>query len=194
MLDVIFSWNALQILMWVLYVPSCLGLILIVLLQKGKGSGFAGAFGVGPGSDAVFGPRATKSLPVKLTYTFATIFIVLALTLSMIEGRVTRGTAPRLVAEEELSEMGEGALKDMGLGTAYDDETGEEAVEPASDAPAEAAVVPAPDAPAGEVTVEPVAIDPVVAPEPVPVADVPAETPVEGEADIEPDVTGQPES
>jgi preprotein translocase subunit SecG len=179
MLDMIFSWNALQILMWVLYVPSCLGLILIVLLQKGKGSGFAGAFGVGPGSDAVFGPRATKSLPVKLTYAFATIFIVLALTLSMIEGRVTRGTAPRLVAEEELSDIGEGALKDMGLGTAYDAETGVEAVEPTPEAPAEEAVAIETE------TTEPVA---------EPVADVPEETPAEGEADIAADVAGQPES
>ena len=57
MLDAIFSWNTLWVLLLVLYIPSCVGLIIIVLLQKGKGTGFAGAFGIGPGSDTVFGPR-----------------------------------------------------------------------------------------------------------------------------------------
>ena len=46
-----------DIIWWVLIVPyvvSCIGLIVIVLLQKGKGVGFAGAFGVGAGSEKSF--------------------------------------------------------------------------------------------------------------------------------------------
>ncbi len=119
MLGAIFSWAALRWLLILVYVPACIGLIAIVLLQKGKGTGFAGAFGIGGGSDAVFGPRASRSLPVRLTYTFATIFIVLALTLSFLEDKIVRGDAPELVSDEAVVESG---LLDEGLGSAYSDE------------------------------------------------------------------------
>ena len=118
MFGAIFNIQTLRWLMWVLYIPSCIGLIIIVLLQKGKGTGFAGAFGMGAGSDAVFGPRARKSLPVRLTYIMATAFIVLALGLSVVEGRVARGGAPDLVepvADESTSRL-------EGIGEAYDEE------------------------------------------------------------------------
>ena len=77
--------------MLVLYIPSCLGLIVIVLLQKGKGVGFAGAFGVGGGSDTVFGPRSARSLPQRITYAMAGIFMVLALLISMVYGTLNSG-------------------------------------------------------------------------------------------------------
>jgi protein translocase SecG subunit len=89
----------LTILWWVLivlYIPSCIGLIIFVLLQKGKGTGFAGAFGVGGGSDTVFGPRTSRSLPQRITYIMAAIYMVFALLLSIITGRVSHGSAPKL--------------------------------------------------------------------------------------------------
>ena len=89
MFDSVHNW-----LWWIcviLYVPACLGLIAVVLLQKGKGVGFAGAFGLGGGgADTVFGPRMSKSLPVKITYVMAGMFLVLALT--MFFGTVVSGT------------------------------------------------------------------------------------------------------
>ena len=100
MLELIFSWKALWVLMWMLFLPSCIGLIVIVLLQKGKGSGFAGAFGIGPGSETVFGPRARKSLPVKMTYAMAGLFMVLSLSMSLVAGRAHRGAAPEAVVVE----------------------------------------------------------------------------------------------
>ena len=42
-MQAIFSWQTLWYLILVLYIPACLGLIVVVLLQKGKGVGFAGA-------------------------------------------------------------------------------------------------------------------------------------------------------
>lgn len=134
MLGAIFSWAALRWLLILVYVPACIGLIAIVLLQKGKGTGFAGAFGIGGGSDAVFGPRASRSLPVRLTYTFATIFIVLALTLSFLEDKIVRGDAPELVSEEAVVESG---LLDEGLGSAYSGEDTEGVEGDADAAPAE---------------------------------------------------------
>ena len=44
-----FSWDTLWYGLLIMYVPACFGLIVIVLLQKGKGTGFAGAFGAGAG-------------------------------------------------------------------------------------------------------------------------------------------------
>lgn len=114
MLDYIFSWNTLFWLLMLLYVPACLGLIFIVLLQKGKGVGFAGAFGAGTGAETVFGPRTSRSLPQRITYTMAALFMFLALVLSLISGRVGRGSAPELLDEsafpaaaetEELNEL-----------------------------------------------------------------------------------------
>lgn len=134
MLGAIFSWAALRWLLILVYVPACIGLIAIVLLQKGKGTGFAGAFGIGGGSDAVFGPRASRSLPVRLTYTFATIFIVLALTLSFLEDKIVRGDAPELVSEEAVVESG---LMDEGLGSAYSGADAEGVEGDAEAAPAE---------------------------------------------------------
>src|SRR5690349_1433296 len=75
MMERIFSWDTLWYFFLVLYVLACPFLITIVLLQKGKGTGFAGSFGAGagPGSETVFGPRAGQTLPVRLTYIAAGI-------------------------------------------------------------------------------------------------------------------------
>lgn len=124
MLDAIFSWETLRWIMWFVYFPVCVFLMVIVLLQKGKGTSFAGAFGIGPGSDAVFGPRASRSLPVRLTYIGAGLFLVLALGLSAIEGKVGAGKAPEKVSEEAVQPAPESeTLKEMGLGAAYSPES-----------------------------------------------------------------------
>lgn len=137
MLEAIFSWNALRWVMWILYIPSCVGLIVIVLLQKGKGSGFAGAFGVGGGSDAVFGPRSRQSLPVKMTYGMAVIFVVLAFCLSIVEGNVSRGEAPEPVPTEEMTGLDTEALYESGLGEAYETEGALDSLLGGDEAPAE---------------------------------------------------------
>lgn len=99
MLNVIFSLSTLWWLILLLYIPACFGLIIIVLLQKGKGQGLAGAFGMGGGMDTIFGPRSSKSLPQKITYASAAIFMTLALVMSILSGKVGRPAAPELVAD-----------------------------------------------------------------------------------------------
>lgn len=114
MFDTIFSFDTLQVILTILYVPACLGLIIIVLLQKGKGTGFAGAFGMGAGgADTVFGPKSSQSLPVKLTYIAAATFMIIALVMSIIAARVGKGEAPGLLALDP-SEVGSaGGLDDL---------------------------------------------------------------------------------
>jgi protein translocase SecG subunit len=86
------------------------------LLQKGKGVGFAGAFGLGGGGDTVFGPRASRSLPQKLTYVFAATFMVLALFMSIISGKLGRGVAPEKVEESAVAPVSTD-LDELGIGT-----------------------------------------------------------------------------
>ena len=117
MWDLIWRWETLWWLMLILYVPSCAGLIIIVLLQKGKGVGFAGAFGLGAGSDTVFGPRSRKSLPARLTHIMAAVFMVLAFCMSMIAGKLGKGIAPEKVDVVETESAVASGLDDLGLGT-----------------------------------------------------------------------------
>jgi len=97
MWEYLFRWETLWWALIALYIPTCLGLIAIVLLQKGKGVGFAGAFGMGGGSEAVFGPRGNVNFPVRLTYTLATLFMILSLSMSLVAGRLGMGIAPEEV-------------------------------------------------------------------------------------------------
>ncbi|MBI1319539.1 MAG: preprotein translocase subunit SecG [Candidatus Hydrogenedens sp.] len=130
--NVIFSWNALWYLLMLLYVPACLGLIIIVLLQKGKGMGLAGAFGGGGGAETVFGPRTSRSLPQRLTYTMAGIFMTMAIVMSLLSGRVNRGAAPELVTPEQASAMQSesiDALFEEGSESAPADASGEAATD-----------------------------------------------------------------
>ena len=148
MLDMIFSWNTVWYLMLFLYIPSCLGLVIIVLLQKGKGVGFAGAFGAGPGGEAVFGPRSSKSLPQKITYSMAGIYMLLALGMSMLSGNLGSGFAPSYVEDTGVTPVvtGESGTMDALFG----DQPVSTPVAPAAEFTTEA---PAESTPVNEITV-----------------------------------------
>ncbi len=74
----------------IIHLFVCLLLILIVLLQSGKGADLAGAFG-GGGSQTAFGARGTATFLSKLTTGAAIIFMATSFTLSLLtsqdEGR-----------------------------------------------------------------------------------------------------------
>mgnify|MGYP003861986823 CR=1 FL=1 len=80
----------------VLFVPVCILLILMVLLQAGKGGGLSSAFG-GLGTNQPFlGARGTADFLSKMTIYLAIAFMSLALILSMTYGtiRVKEETPP----------------------------------------------------------------------------------------------------
>jgi len=74
-----------------LYVIVAVILIAVVLLQTGKGADLAGAFG-GGGSQTAFGARGTATFLSKMTTFSAILFMVLALTLSIIYNRQRGGS------------------------------------------------------------------------------------------------------
>ena len=76
----------LSVLLHILYVPVCIFLILVVLLQSGKRADLAGAFG-GGGSQTAFGARGAATLLAKVTTASAILFMVVALALSIIGSR-----------------------------------------------------------------------------------------------------------
>lgn len=187
MLDLIFSWETLWWILVPVYLIASIGLILVVLLQKGKGVGFAGAFGVGPGSETLFGPRSARTLPQKLTYIGAALFMILALVLSMLSGKIGKGAAPDLVVKEAVTDsaaldqlFNEGEATPAAATTVVTPAPAESTpapVAPAADAPAPTET-PAAPAPAAE-TPAPAPAAPAPAPAPAPAAETPApaETP-----------------
>ena len=76
-------------LLTTLHVIFCLFLILVILLQTGKGGGMGVAFG-GSGS-AVFGPRGAGSFIGKMTGTVAILFMVSSLVLAYMSSSKSSG-------------------------------------------------------------------------------------------------------
>lgn len=71
-----------------LYVVACLVLMIVILLQQGKGGDIANAFG-GGSSQAVFGARAGATLLTKVTAGLTVAFMSLALLLAIWGSRGT---------------------------------------------------------------------------------------------------------
>ena len=70
------------------YVLVCLILSLVILLQQGRGGDIASAFG-GSSSQAAFGARSGATLLTKATAIAAVLFMLFALSLSIIGQRGT---------------------------------------------------------------------------------------------------------
>jgi len=79
-------------LLIVLYIVVCIFLILVVLLQQGKGADVAAAFGAAS-SQTAFGPRGTTTLLHKLTTGSFVLFVVLCIGLSVLTARRSRSVA-----------------------------------------------------------------------------------------------------
>ncbi len=73
-------------LLTIFHVLICIFLILVVLLQQGKGADWAGTFG-GGGSQTVFGARGAGTILSKATTAAAIIFMITSLALTILIAR-----------------------------------------------------------------------------------------------------------
>ena len=74
-----------QLILIVLHIVVCIALILIVLLQKGKGANMGAAFG--GSSQTVFGSGGAGTFLTKITTFAAIVFMLTSLGLSIFFGR-----------------------------------------------------------------------------------------------------------
>ena len=88
----------------ILYILVCFTLMLVILLQQGKGGGIASAFGGGGGSEVAFGARSGASVLARATAIGAVMFILGALLLGILgkggPGSVVGGRAPAAPAQQ----------------------------------------------------------------------------------------------
>jgi preprotein translocase subunit SecG len=79
------------------HIAVCIGLMISILLQSGKGGGLAGAFG-GGSSQTLFGGRGAAGFLSRATTVLAVVFFVTSLTLGLYSSRA--GARRSLVQEE----------------------------------------------------------------------------------------------
>jgi preprotein translocase subunit SecG len=91
-----------QILITVLHVVACIILILVILLQAGKGANMGAAFG--GSSQTVFGSSGPASFLGKMTTVVAILFMLTSLTLSysaVHKGKSVMGGASKTEVEQK---------------------------------------------------------------------------------------------
>src|SRR5687768_8114020 len=76
----------LTVILVVIHILVSLFLILVVLVQQGKGADLAGAFG-GGGSQTAFGARGATTLLHKLTTGFFVAFVITSMALAVLQAR-----------------------------------------------------------------------------------------------------------
>ena len=85
------------------YILISISLILIILLQQGKGSDIGSAFGAGS-SNTMFGSSSSSNPLTKLTAILAAIFLILSLSITYISRSSMIEDSP--IIEVEIDETG----------------------------------------------------------------------------------------
>jgi preprotein translocase subunit SecG len=86
-----------------LFVLVCFLLVVVVLLQSGKGGGISGAFGIGQASQTIFGASGAGNVLTRATAVLGGAFMLISLLLAMLDdggGTASRG---RSILQEGLN-------------------------------------------------------------------------------------------
>ncbi len=92
----------------IVHVVTCVSLILIVLLQVGKGADLASMFG-GAGTQSLFG-TSSETFMTKLTTAMAIVFILTSISLSFMWGSNYSGTS--IIKKEGIKQIETEAIKE----------------------------------------------------------------------------------
>ena len=95
-----------------LHVIVCVILVLVVLLQSGRGADLAGAFG-GGATQTAFGSRGPASFLSKMTTIAAIVFMLTSLSLAMMSARTVTGS--KSILETTKGEAAKPAKSDVKL-------------------------------------------------------------------------------
>ncbi len=88
-----------QTLVLVIHVIVCIALILIILLQTGKGADIGAAFG-GGSSNTVFGSSGASTFLSKVTVGAAVIFMITSIFLTYFSGRAATVTERSIMSDQ----------------------------------------------------------------------------------------------
>lgn len=96
-------------LILMMHILVCVCLVVVTLLQRGRGSGLSGVFG-GGGTQSVFGGRGATPVLAKATIVFAILFMVTSLSLTFVSAsrRVPRSAVEREIQRGPLAPVEEG--------------------------------------------------------------------------------------
>jgi preprotein translocase subunit SecG len=94
-------------LLEIVHVFVCLFLMLVVLLQQGKGGGMGAAFG-GGATQQVFGGRGAGNLLTRATAVCAGIFMLTSVSLAYVSSSGDRDIKARIVEEQRKGRGNEG--------------------------------------------------------------------------------------
>jgi preprotein translocase subunit SecG len=126
--------DTLYTILSVVYVLVCLFLILVVLLQSGKGGGM-GALGGGatPGGQTVFGGAGAGNFLTRLTAINAGLFMVLSATLAYLSTKGEKEAEANIEAAAGVSEDGD--MDDASMDGDMDSAMDGDMAEPTEDSP-----------------------------------------------------------
>ena len=113
----------------ILFIPACVLLMVVVLVQQGKESGFVGAFGAGGGSQTIFGTRRGDVLS-KATWILGGACAVVLLLLSIFpsgSGSDLEGPRPVMNFEPASPTFDDGMTLDQALQNLPGDATSQSA-------------------------------------------------------------------
>ena len=94
-----------RLIIVLIHIAVCIALIMIVLLQKGKGASMGAAFG--GSSQTVFGSSGATSFLQRITVAAAVIFMFTSLGLALLSGRATSSSVMKGVTPGEVPQQTE---------------------------------------------------------------------------------------
>ena len=97
---------------WIAHTLIALLIIVLVLLQRGKGADAGAAFGAGA-SGTVFGARGSSSFFSRATAVCATLFFASSLTLAYLSSQSTTSAPASLLEDAPALETGEAAVPEV---------------------------------------------------------------------------------
>jgi preprotein translocase subunit SecG len=106
----------------IIFILVCFALVVVILLQAGKGQGLAGTFG-GPGAGAVFGGRGAATFLSKATGILATLFLSLCLLIGYVYRSQNEVQRDSLIQQEAQQEVPASSVPLAPIGTTPTDTT-----------------------------------------------------------------------